>query len=681
MKLNRKGPSKVRYLKIIMETRLNVMLLITIAIFVCILLRLVFIQIVNHNFYQTRVGIATLREVTGPSSPRGRIYDRNHNLLVDNVAVKAITYQRPRGDSRLDQIEAAHRLLEIVDIDVSNATNNQLINYWIITNPDKAKNLITDEEQQSFAERRLTRTDITALQRKRVTAEMLSELTKESRKAALVFFLMNNGFDHELKTIKDVDVTDVEFMNVMSRAKDGFSTKMTWERVYLHGDTFRTMLGRVSNSSSGIPYELKDYYLNKGYELNDKVGISNLELQYENILRGTKPIYSLDRDNNRTLVKPGSRGQDIVLSIDIELQKEVERILTNEVIATRREPNTRHFNRAFVIVAEPSTGEILAMSGKKYQNGQIIDYTPGITTLPVTAGSVVKGASSIVAYNAGVINVGGRMRDECLHIRDTPPKCSWRQLGYVDDIEAMAVSSNVFQFHNAIRVGGGTYRTGEGIRLNPDAFITYRNTYMQFGLGVRTNIDLPVESIGFRGTSTLPGHLLDFSIGQYDTYTPIQISSYINTVANRGTRVRPSLLRAIYDSNTEKPLQNLVFEHSPVIVNRVQTEPRYLERVIRGFIETVRPGGRGTGPGVMGNAPNPAGKTGTSQSFIDTTGDGRVDTETISTSFVGFAPADNPVMSITVVSPDVKTGPSGAHQSTITRRITTQVTNIFFQNR
>lgn len=67
--------------------------------------------------------------------------------------------------------------------------------------------------------------------------------------------------------------------------------------------------------------------------------------------------------------------------------------------------------------------------------------------------------------------------------------------------------------------------------------------YAEFGLGKKTGIGLPVESLGYMGTSKLPGHLLDFSIGQYDTYTPIQLSQYINTIANGGKRLKPYLIK------------------------------------------------------------------------------------------------------------------------------------------
>ena len=79
----------------------------------------------------------------------------------------------------------------------------------------------------------------------------------------------------------------------------------------------------------------------------------------------------------------------------------------------------------------------------------------------------------------------------------------------------------------------------------------------------------------------------------------------------------------------------------------------------------------------MGNYYNSSGKTGTSQSFIDTDNDGKVDTETISSSFVGYAPSNNPRMSIIVVSPDISL-PNNGYQSMITKRISAKMVNTYF---
>ena len=97
-------------------------------------------------------------------------------------------------------------------------------------------------------------------------------------------------------------------------------------------------------------------------------------------------------------------------------------------------------------------------------------------------------------------------------------------------------------------------------------------------------------------------------------------------------------------------------------------EKKYIDRVRYGFNQVIS---NGIGYGYMGNYTNSAGKTGTSQSFLDTDNDGVVDTETISTSFVGYAPGDNPIMSLVVVSPDVSL-PDANYTSQVTKRITSQ---------
>ena len=131
----------------------------------------------------------------------------------------------------------------------------------------------------------------------------------------------------------------------------------------------------MSSSSQGLPAEEKDYYLKKGYSLNDRVGLSYLEKEYEDYLKGEKAIYEVVNSHETKLVKEGSRGKDIVLSIDINLQKEVEQILAEQVKKTKGEPNTDYYDHSSVIIQEPSTGEILAMSSKKIVKGEIVDNT------------------------------------------------------------------------------------------------------------------------------------------------------------------------------------------------------------------------------------------------------------------------------------------------------------------
>ena len=240
----------------------------------------------------------------------------------------------------------------------------------------------------------------------------------------------------------------------------------------------------------------------------------------------------------------------------------------------------------------------------------------------------------------------------------------------------MAYSSNVYQYKIAIKVGNGNYQYDKPLKISDDAFSKYRSMYASFGLGVKTGIDLPVESLGYSGKSKLSGHLLDYAIGQYDTYTPIQLSQYISTLANGGVRLGPYLLKEVYSpsSNPDTLLGDLIYAREKTILGVVDVEKKYIDRVRYGFNQVIS---NGIGYGYMGNYTNSAGKTGTSQSFLDTDNDGVVDTETISTSFVGYAPGDNPIMSLVVVSPDVSL-PDANYTSQVTKRISSRVVNSFF---
>ena len=214
-------------------------------------------------------------------------------------------------------------------------------------------------------------------------------------------------------------------------------------------------------------------------------------------------------------------------------------------------------------------------------------------------------------------------------------KCSFHAYGYIDDIQALKYSSNTYQFQTAIKVGKGNYVYDGPLKIDTSAFDTYRNTFKEFGLGTKTGIDLPNEALGYSGTNTLSGYLLDFSIGQYDTYTPIEISQYISTIAMNGKRIRPHLLKDVYDSSKDT-LSTKIYSFETEVLNTVNTKQEYLDRIKEGFKQVVAPGG--TGSGYVEYSRNAAGKTGTAESFIDSNGDGKIDTETISASFAGYAP-------------------------------------------
>ncbi|MGM9876083.1 MAG: peptidoglycan D,D-transpeptidase FtsI family protein [Bacilli bacterium] len=679
--INKKKKTNNKKLFEIMEMRFNIISIILCILFFIILGRVFYLQILEKDYYDEKLSYSTEKKIESSSAPRGRIYDRNYNLLVDNEAVKTIYYKKKTGIKTEEEIELAYIIANNIDIDYSNVNDVKIKNFYYKSHYDECRKKITDEEWDLYSKRKLDDNDIIDLIYERINDE-IAEYGEIDKKAAYIYYLMNKGYSYAEKIIKNKNVTEEEYAYISENIDNlkGFNTKLDWERVYLYGDTFKTILGSVSSNSQGIPSELADIYLKKGYSLDDRVGISYLEYQYEDYLKGTKATYRLLSDNSYELVSEGRRGNDIVLTIDINLQSYLDEMLSNEVYNAKGEVGTNYYNRSFVVISDPNTGEILAMSGKQVlnrDNGEkyVVDYTPGIVTLPITPGSVVKGASMMVGYKYGAINIGSVINDECIKIKDTPEKCSWRTMGNIDDIYALQYSSNVYQYKIAINVGGGTYEYNKGLSLDADAFKKYRDMYAEFGLGLKTGIDLPVESLGYMGTSKLPGHLLDFSIGQYDTYTPIQLSQYINTIANGGKRLKPYLLKEVYTpSDNGDKFGSLIYKDSTTVQGTLSVDKKYIDRVREGFNAVVS---RGLGYGYMGYYTDSSGKTGTSQSFIDTDDDGKVDTETITSSFVGYSPSENPRMSIVVVSPDISIPNSS--QSMVTKRISANIVNKYFE--
>ena len=654
---------------------------VLVVLFLVITLRLYQVMLREQSHYEEELTTLATTIVEGDSSPRGRILDRNGKVIVDNKAVKTIYYNKDNDRETEEEIELAYKVSAHLSLDYDKLTDRNKREFFVAKNSDNMNDRITKEEWEKYEQRKLDSDDIYELKIERVTEEELSSFTEEDNKASYLYYLMNRGYSYDDKIIKDEDVTDEEYAYIAENNEDlpGFNTKLGWERVYNYGDTFRTILGNIGT----IPSEEKDEYLAKGYSLNDIVGTSYIEEQYEEYLKGTKAIYKTINSHELELVSEGKRGNDIVLTIDIELQQQLEAILNEEILSTKGQPNTEYYDRSYAVIQDPNTGEILAMAGRQAVsdgNGgyKTVDCTTGIMTDPMTSGSVVKGASMLVGYNTGAITIGEYQVDECIKIAGTPQKCSWRTLGRINDIDALALSSNVYQFKTAMKVAGATYQYNKPLVINEEAFDIYRNTFKEFGLGVKTEIDLPVESLGYTSDNKAPGLLLDFVMGQYDTYTPIQLSQYISTFANGGSRLQPHLLKEVHAATDDESLGETIYTFETNVLNTVTTKSEYLNRVKEGFYAVMNTS-YGLGVGYIDDSHDPSGKTGTSQSAKDTNDDGINDTDTVSTAFVGYAPSSSPKMSITVTSPHSTWENSRNSYSTlVTRRISKRASDAYF---
>lgn len=645
----------------------SIFLIIVFLIIICFLAKLMFL---DKEEYNNKLLAKTEKIYYGDSPPRGNIYDRNGKMLVGNVLIKSIVFEN-EDISEEEKINLANKIKDNIIIDYSNLNNDEIKNYYVIKNKENLEERLTRKEKIKKNNKEYSPTEYNILLKEKINEEEIKKLSNEEKEVIKIYSLMNKGYSYEQKVIKE-EANEVEFAYFSENENrlKGFKAITSYKRVYPYGEVFKTFLGSIGT----IPKEEKEKYLNNGYELNDKVGVSYLEKQYEDYLKGQKESYTVDSKGKKTILTKSVKGNDLYLSIDIELQKDIEEIVKEEMIKAKEESNTKYYNEEFVILSNPKTGEILASVGKQILNNNngisIIDSMTSLVMNPVTPGSIVKGASHLVGYETGTIYFGKSMQDSCVKILNTPEKCSWKRLGYINDLDALRLSSNYYQFMTAIKIGNGNYRYNRGLKLDKKGFKIYRDMFKQFGLGSETEIDLPEEGKGFVGSDNNVSHLLDFPIGQYDTYTPMQLIQYINTLATSGERYKLHFLNKIIS-----PDEEVVKDNSKTLINKVKAKKENIERVRLGLSLVTQSGG--TGNGYIDSYLEPSGKTGTSQSFIDTDKDGKIDTETISTLFGAYMPRSNPKLSIVVLSPNISI--EGAdYKSKITKRITNKVTNLYF---
>ncbi len=642
------------------------------SLFSVIGIRIYYLNGIDKDYYTKRLENKQNKIITLSSAPRGRILDCNGNILVDNIGVKTIVYTKISGIEVEDELEIANKLADLISLDYKKSIR-ELKDYYIAKNNEQTKQLITQEEYEALQNRKLNSDDIYNLKLERITDEMLNSLDDKQKLAAHIYSLMNNGYKYEVKTIK-AQATEEEYAKVMESNIKGVTGSISWERTYPYDDVLKTIFGSVSSSDEGIPKEKKEEYLNKGYSLNDRVGTSYLEEEYEEYLKGTKATYKVNDDNTLTLLTPEKRGNDVILSIDINLQMEVEKILEEKILLAKKQKNTEYYNHAYAIISDPNDGSILAFAGKRLdENTSFFSniYT-NIITSSYTMGSVVKGASQSVGYQNNLIDTSSSMIDSCVKLYLVPQKCSFKSLGRINDITALKWSSNYYQFITAIKSTGKKYYYNMKLDATLEDFKRYRDTFASFGLGVLTDIDLPQEKPGLQGTKIADDLLLNLAIGQYDTYTPIEIVQYINTIATSGKRISLRLMKKIVDSDN-----NILLENTGNVLNTVDLSIEYFDRIKEGFRQVID---GGTGAGYTDLSYNPAGKTGTSESFYDSDNDNVVDVKTISMSYAMFAPVDNPKYSLVVISPHVShTNGKSEYISYINKHISKEVSKILFE--
>ena len=405
--------------------RIKKLRIFTIFLMIILIIYLFKIQIIDNKYYKNKVDELSKIITYSESTPRGLIYDRNGVLLVDNEIVKTIYYIKLNTDTYIDEIEKSYLIASNFDIDYSSISLYNIKKFYYLKNKDKINERVI-EEVKKYKNREIDEDELLKIKLSKITDNELESLSDLDIEAAYVYYLINNGYYYSKKVIKK-NVSDLEYAKAgeLVSVIKGLNVKLDWERKYIYGDTLKSILGSIS---LGLPYEFKDYYLDKGYSLNDRVGISGLEYQYEDILKGTKDKYIIKNGNKEIIY--GKRGSDIYLTIDINLQLKIDEVLNNVLYESKKYQNTKYYDRSYVVISDPNNGDILAISGKRIENDTILDATYDIITNPITVGSVVKGASQIVGYNTGNLKIGEIRYDTCLKFKGNLKKCSYSNLGY-----------------------------------------------------------------------------------------------------------------------------------------------------------------------------------------------------------------------------------------------------------
>ncbi|ALC89928.1 penicillin-binding protein [Bacillus sp. FJAT-18017] len=664
--------------------RLNILFFAVFVLFSLLILRLGIVQIVYGDDFKREVERTEDVTVKNPV-PRGKMFDRNGQVILDNEPLNAITYTRYQGTTQEEMLEVAEKLAGMIEKPYDKLQERDKKDFWLLKNEEEAKKLITKKEWDAYYNKEITDKKLYDMQVERVTEKHIKTLTPAELEVAAIWREFNAGYAQTPQIVKNVDVSDKEFAVVSENLEDlpGVDTTTDWKRKYVFGDTLRTILGNTTSSAKGIPREQLDYYLSRDYSLNDRVGISYIEKQYEEVLQGQKAKVKNKTDKGGNVlgtevVSEGQRGKDLVLTIDMELQREVEKILEEELWAAKRKPGSALLDRGFVVMMDPHTGDILTMAGKKIEKDpktgkyKMDDYAYGTFTSSYNVGSTVKGATVYTGLHEGVITPSTTFYDTPMNIKGTPKKSSWKSgIGSVNAASALEISSNVYMFHVAIKLGKGTYIPNQPLPLDLKAFNTFRENFSQFGLGVRTGLDLPSESAGFAGPIE-GGKLLDLAIGQYDTYTAMQLAQYVSTVANGGTRIQPHIVKEIREPEMESDeLGPIIQEIQPKVLNRIDKGEEYLDVVKQGFWRVMH-GSRGTARSMFNDAPyNPAGKTGTAEAFYDgfeRKKFGKIPPEVMNLSLIAFAPYEKPEIAISVLIPWAYQGSGDSYNNIIGRK-------------
>ena len=624
---------------------------------------LIFLQLVNGDDFKAKATNTTDYNFT-VTAARGDIVDSaGRRIATTATSYNVVLNKLLMGDRDLDAM-----LQQIVELLRENGEswNDTLL----IGQPDAAgRYAFTDDDSSASDQKQLADMKETLGLQQYATANDVMEMLVEKNElqgfslewqrvlAGIHYEMDRQAFSNVNNFVmaENVSAATVATIKEHSLQLPGVEIVETSARSYDQSDIIPAVLGRVgkitaekwkvTDSNGQVTYPLRE----KGYNMNDVLGISGLESVYEDELRGKDGVETITRNSDGVIVDTRlttvpEPGHTVQLTIDSNFQRAVDKALAENIDMINRVYNTGTMKAAAgaVVVLDVKDGSVMAASNyPSYdQNLYASNYSEYSSdpSLPLfnralqglyTPGSTFKPAVAVAALDSGLINQYSTVYCNGVYnyFKDYHPRCTRHgHSGNIDVVTAIKWSCNIF-FYDV------------GRRLTSDVYDAYA---YKLGLGQRTGVEVG-EALGRLTTKNDSNYIASLdvqaAIGQGNTVvTPIQLATYAATLANNGTRYRTHFVKAILDTNTGEVLS----ETKPEVMDVIEGTGNTFELVRQGMKQVPS-----TISGKISSYPVPiACKTGTPQRS-ETYASGK---HYLNAMMVAYLPADDPQIAIGITT-------------------------------
>lgn len=649
------------------KIRYNIVTIFIYIVGIILILQLFNLQIVHGQEYRETSNTRLTRESVLKAA-RGNILDSTGNKLVTSETSFSLElYKTKIEDSVLN-----NTILKTINILKSNK-DEYIDNLPIAVNP--VRYTLPEENLKSWKSS-LEIDENANAQEAFDTLKKKYNITNNDEEAikimAVRYEITRTGYSNikPVEIAKDISRQSAIQIREQSNDLPGMTIATGSKVKYTSGNLASHILGQVGPISEE---EIKGQ--EDKYSLNDIVGKTGVEYIFEDYLKGTDGIKQIDMAVDGTVTEEyvteeAVAGSDVVLTIDANLQKVAEEALKKNIdkIANGGFYKTSPANAGAVIVMNVKTGEVLAMASYPDYNPQLFidgisqeqydSYREGKNLVNraisgvYSPGSIYKMVTATAGLETGAITTKTRINDTGVYPKFGNPVCwYWRSYrrghGYLNVTQAIQKSCNYFFYETGYRAG-------------IENIVKYAEYY---GLGMKTGIELLGEETGTisrpeiveaRGEVWTPGYTLSAAIGQGDNgFTPIQMARYISSLANGGNRVDVTLIKNIIKPDgtevDKKELENYVNErlgYTPTEVEDLNIKEENIDAILEGMKGVTEDGGTAYST-FAGFDIEVAGKTGSAE-----TGD----PDKVNGWFVGFAPFDDPEISVTVLIENAGSG-------------------------